>query len=513
VYTVTVKAHAAGSVESAASASDTATPTAQPAPTVPNAPTGVDAVAGVESIVVTWAAGAANGVTVTGFQASAAPAGGGSPTTCPVTAAGATTCTITGLTAGTVYTVTVKAHAAGSVESAASASDTATPTAAPAETQPNAPTTVTATGGEGTIEVHWVAGDAVDGVTVASYTATATPDASGDPVTCSATGAATLTCTIESVPAGDYTVTVMATSNDDVASDASDASDTVTVTEVGTTPTVPGVPTDVTAAATGSRATSVSWAAPADGGTVASYHVASNNGGGSCDVTPEEGATDFDCAFTLLRNGETYTYSVTAVGEGDTGSSDAATATVVLWPVAPVALPASRAALGSSAGTRIIGGRKTVVSGYGYKPNAAIRVFLYPSRILLLQGKVNGSGTFAATVTIPASYGAKTLVALGLATNNTMRAMNRPITIVRAASIGGAALPGIPQVAPVFPPSSGANPSLSSGGAALPTTGQALGRVLLTGLGLLMAGLVAIGATFGAVAWRRRKLGDMTLDS
>jgi hypothetical protein len=76
----------------------------------PGAPTGVTVVADpAGGLDVSWTAPVDNGGSpITGYAATATPAGGGQPSTCTTT--GATSCTVTGLVAGVEYTVAVTAE-------------------------------------------------------------------------------------------------------------------------------------------------------------------------------------------------------------------------------------------------------------------------------------------------------------------------------------------------------------------------------------------------------------------
>jgi alpha-tubulin suppressor-like RCC1 family protein len=106
----------------------TGPPSGVPVLAGPQAPTGVAATPGRDSATVSWAAPASlDGGTLTGYTATASPGGAA------CTSTSATTCTITGLANGTVYSVTVVAHATAG-DSGVSAPATVIPesTAAPA---------------------------------------------------------------------------------------------------------------------------------------------------------------------------------------------------------------------------------------------------------------------------------------------------------------------------------------------------------------------------------------------
>ncbi|GAA3259661.1 hypothetical protein GCM10010532_111120 [Dactylosporangium siamense] len=120
-YEVTVRArNAPGAGTASAPASVTAG--------TPLPPVDVQTNAGVSSVVVTWSAPPANGVTITGYTVTAAPG----PATCTVTA---TTCVLGGI-AGTSYTVTVVAHAGNRTSAPSAASGAAVPTSPPVTTTP-----------------------------------------------------------------------------------------------------------------------------------------------------------------------------------------------------------------------------------------------------------------------------------------------------------------------------------------------------------------------------------------
>ncbi|MFL6048810.1 MAG: putative glycoside hydrolase, partial [Gaiellales bacterium] len=142
---------------------------------VPDAPTGVTATAGDASVVVSFVAPQNDGGSaVTGYTATATDGADGST----VAATGnASPITIGGLTNGHSYTVSVAATNAVGTGASSAASGSVTPRA-PA-TVPDAPTGVTATAGDASVVVSFVAPQNDGGSAVTGYTATATDGADG----------------------------------------------------------------------------------------------------------------------------------------------------------------------------------------------------------------------------------------------------------------------------------------------------------------------------------------------
>ncbi|MDM8162154.1 fibronectin type III domain-containing protein, partial [Labilibaculum sp. K2S] len=273
---------------------------------VPDAPTGISAMGGNAQATVTFTAPASDGglaitfYTVTCVEDDTKTASG---TSSPLT--------VTGLTNGTAYTFTVKANNEKGMSVASAASNSVTPV-----TVPDAPTLVSAVGGDTEATVSFAAPANYGGSAITSYTVTCVEDntktasGSGSPIT--VTGLTNGTA---------YTFIVTATNAEGTGA-ASTASTPVTPVKV------PDAPTAVSAVAGNAQAT-VSFAAPADEGDspITSYTVISNPAsiaatGPSSPIT-----------VTGLTNFTTYTFTVTATNnEGTSAASTAST------PVTPKAL-------------------------------------------------------------------------------------------------------------------------------------------------------------------------------
>jgi hypothetical protein len=229
---------------------------------------------------------------------------------------GALTATVTGLTNGTAYTFSVTATNLLGTGPASAASNSVTPTG-----PPGAPTNVTATPGNGQATVTWAAPASNGGSPITSYTVTSSPGA------LTATSSGALTAIVTGLTNGiAYTFTVTAT-NLLGTGPPSAASTPVTPA------TLPGAPTNVTATA-GHGAATVTWTAPADGGSpITGYTVTSTPDG----KTATTNGTTTTATVSGLTNGTAYTFTVTATNAIGTGPPSAASKSVT--PTGPPGAP------------------------------------------------------------------------------------------------------------------------------------------------------------------------------
>jgi titin len=241
-------------------------------------------------------------------------------------------CDVTGLTNGTAYTFKMRAHNRIGWSDYWFESAPVTPS-----TVTSPPSIASATRGNAQATVTWNAPANNGGAPILGYTVTAY--AGGTLVagkTCSPTPATGLTCEVTGLTNGTaYTFKVVA-SNLNGPSALSEASSPVTPASAPTAPAAPTV-------TRGDAKVTVTWVAPANGGSAITGYTVSTFAGGtlvagkSCTPTPVTGVT---CDVTGLTNGTAYTFTVKAtngVGSGaDSTASLAATpATVPAAPAAP----------------------------------------------------------------------------------------------------------------------------------------------------------------------------------
>ncbi|MEM9204274.1 MAG: fibronectin type III domain-containing protein, partial [Actinomycetota bacterium] len=265
----------------------------------PLAPRSVAATAQPASAVVAWAAPLSDGGSaITGYTATTSPGS----STCST--AGTLSCTVTGLSNGTAYTFTITATNALGTSPSSTPSDPVTPTDVPV-----APTAVAATAGNAQAAVSWAGSVDNGGSPISAYTVTSSPAGGA----CATAG--DLTCTVTGLTNGTtYTFTVTAT-NDNGLSPASDPSNAVTPSEN------PNTPQNVTVTPDGDGNADVSWDPPPNpDGDIDGYVVTVSPDGEGCTTDGET-----TCTVTGLINGQTYTFTVVVVIDGEEGVGSAVT--------------------------------------------------------------------------------------------------------------------------------------------------------------------------------------------
>ena len=177
---------------------------------------------------------------------------------------------------------------------------------------PSAPRSVTVVRGDALGSVSWAAPSDTGGLTVTSYTATASPGGK----TCTTAG---LTCTITGLANGTpHTVTVTATTS--AGTGLASASSSFTPA------TVPGAPTAVKGT-TKPTSVTATWTAPAStgGAAITQYTAIATPGGRSCTTATTS------CSITGLTNGKAVRITVTARNAVGSGPASAPSAALIPW--------------------------------------------------------------------------------------------------------------------------------------------------------------------------------------
>jgi hypothetical protein len=208
-------------------------------------------------------------------------------------------------------------------------------------TAPAAPAAPTATAGDGSAKVSWVA-PADGGRPITSYTVTPyVGSTAGTPTTVTGTPPATTTTVTGLVNGTSYTFKVSAT-NSVGTGPVSAASSAV----IPFAPTVPAAPGSVTATA-GAGSATVSWSAPSNGGSaITSYTVTPYDGAtAGAPVTVSGSPPAVTTKVSGLTNGTAYTFRVAAtnaVGSGpDSAPSNSVTPSAGTVPGAPSGVSAT----------------------------------------------------------------------------------------------------------------------------------------------------------------------------
>ena len=308
----------------------TASSAATPA-TVPNTPTSVAAAVNTAgAATVSFTAPLVNGgAAITGFTVTSSPGG----FTCTA-AADASSCVVSGLTNGTAYTFSVIATNEIGNSVASTASSAATP-----QSKASAPTTITATAGDGQASIAF-SGAVTNGSTIANYTVQAY-DGDGNVVEGATCTSSTSPCTITGLTNGStYTFKVVTNSTvygagSTTASSQSSSSNAVVPAKV------PDAPSSVEVTS-GTGKVTVSWDEPSSNGSVIlRYSVQAYNSSGEAvtGATCTANAPALTCDVTSnLVAGSNYTFKVTATSAVGTSpaSSASSSAAINAAPSAPL---------------------------------------------------------------------------------------------------------------------------------------------------------------------------------
>jgi fibronectin type 3 domain-containing protein len=298
--------------------------------TVPGVPTGLTATAGNGQVGLSWTAPVVNGGTaITGYKIYRSTTSGGE-TLFASPAGTATTYTNTGLTNGTAYFYKVTA-VNGVGEGGLSGEASATPTAT--TTIPGAPTGLTATRGNGQVDLTWIPPASNGGSAITNYNV----------YRGTTSGNLSLVTTLGNVTTYNdpgltngtthyYQVTAVNGVGEGASSNAASA----------TPATPPGAPTGLGATG-GDHQVALSWTAPANGGsTITGYKVYRGTAAGAEVLLIAPAGTGTTYTDTGLVNGTTYFYKVTAVNAvGEGALSAEASATPATTPDAPTNLTAT----------------------------------------------------------------------------------------------------------------------------------------------------------------------------
>lgn len=284
--------------------------------------------------------------------------------------------------------------------------------------QPNAPTGLTGTPGDGQIELSWTAPADNGGTPVNGYRveiSESSPFASLGPPndgTCGMGSTATSTatsCTATGLDNGTaYYFRVLAFDGDwDTSAYSSVAGPFVPVPPA---PDAPAAPTVVA----GDAKIAVAVAEPASGSTPESYLATAEPGGGACTISGSSGS----CTIEGLSNGVSHTVSVTATNAG--GTSAPSPASVAVTPVAPAppttappttrppatsvptAPPTLELTLDLTVGTPVSDAANAIgVQAANLVPGSQYTVTMFSAPRRLATGTADVTGVIAATVAIP----------------------------------------------------------------------------------------------------------------
>ena len=332
-------------------------------PDQPGAPTNVKVAVGANpgTATVTWdlpPGGAPDTYTVTAASGDGGAMPNPNPCTVTVTPQATRACAFTGLTPDKSYTFTVRAtNASGHTDA-----PTTNPIIPNKPSMPGMPTAEVIAAN--TVRLTWTA-PTQPGGPVASYTATAyAVSAPQVPVpSAHCTAVAGLTCDFDGLSeAQSYTFTVKAIGPGGGVSDEGAPSRVITTAG-------PHAPAAPSVQLYGSNAVRVTWTKPDSGGPVLAYTVTAHPG----IATPESclGTRALTCVFGGLTSGESYTFTVTALGTAQRTADGPASVPIVPGPpdtpIRPMVTPTADA--GVVTVTWIAPGDGNGITGYGVESN------------------------------------------------------------------------------------------------------------------------------------------------
>ena len=320
-------------LHSAASGEASATPVTPV--TAPGAPGGLTATAGDSQVSLSWTAPASDGgAQITSYDVYEGTSQNISGQ--PVASPAGTSVTVKNLADGTTYSFKVTAvNKVGQ----GPASGVASATPAAAVTKPGAPLGLTATAGNGRVTLSWTAPAADGGAGISGYLIYRGTSPGGEsrvPVNGAPVQATSYTAT-GLANGTDYYFAAAAVNDAGLQGNNSAEASAIPVSATASTsasssatasssaPGAPGAPTGLTATA-GDAQVSLSWTAPASGGSPARYDVYEGTTPGFSLGTPVSSTASPSATVTGLVNGTTYYFVVIAVdasGKLSAASSEA----------------------------------------------------------------------------------------------------------------------------------------------------------------------------------------------
>ena len=302
--------------------------------TVPGAPTSLSGTAAATSMALAWTAPTdTGGAAITDYELryQAGSTAGGT-----WTALGQTTTSYTqaSLDKGTEYTFQVRAvNSVGNSDASTAVTETTLTTV------PGAPTSLTVTPDQTSVDLSWAAPTDTGGTAITEYQYRFTTGSSAGG-TWTDTDSTTTSQTITGLDADtEYTFQVRAVNS--VGNSAASTAVTET-TDAETLITAPGAPTSLSATAqTGGTSVELDWTAPSDNGGAAITDYETSSDDGTTWVSTSSTVTTY--TVTGLDKGTEYTFQVRAINSAGNGTASASvtetTATTV--PGAPTSLDAT----------------------------------------------------------------------------------------------------------------------------------------------------------------------------